>query len=152
MSTVRFMSPEHIAAMNALLEDAPAVRAECARLPRPRVVSYALTDGPDGQVVHWTMTFSDTIRFSLEKASAPDVRFVGDWARMIRATSAGRDGTQVDPGSRWTATKQCSPRSRRRSRRPRRRGRAGGVPFSLREHFETGVTSLRCGPAAVTWS
>src|SRR5690606_4086100 len=80
VSPVEFMSAEHINVMNELLRDAPDVRAACAQLSQPRTMTYRLTDGPGGQVVHWTITFADTVQFSLDEAPAPDVRFVGDWA------------------------------------------------------------------------
>ncbi|PKW16227.1 hypothetical protein [Saccharopolyspora spinosa] len=95
---MEFMSVEHVAAMNKLLQDAPDVRSACTQLSRARVVSYLLTGGPNGEEVHWTITFGDTVQFSLEEASSPDARFVGDWTQMIRAVSAGRGGAQVDAG------------------------------------------------------
>lgn len=92
------MSPVHIAAMNELLHDAPDVRSACAQLRGPRVMSYTLTDGPDGAVVHWTISFTDTVQFALEEVPSPDVRLVGDWAQTIRAAIAAREGQQMDPG------------------------------------------------------
>src|SRR5688500_6663174 len=93
-----FMYADHVAAMNAILEDNPAVRAACATLPQPRAMSYRLADGHDGNTVHWTTTFSDTARFSLVEHPSPDIVFVGDWRQMVRASKANRDGETVDPG------------------------------------------------------
>lgn len=95
---MEFMSADHIATMNALLRDAPTVRAACARLGQPRVLSYYLTDGPGGEPVHWTVTFGETVQFSLAEASTSDVRFVGDWTRMIQAARASQNGDKADSG------------------------------------------------------
>lgn len=95
---MEFMSAEHIAAMNAILEGDPAVRAACTGLSRPYEMTYVLSDGPGGGDVHWTITFGDTMRFSLHEVPSADVRFIGDWKQMIRASSAGRRGEQVDAG------------------------------------------------------
>ena len=95
---MRFMSAEHVEAMNEVLLEAPTVRQACARLGRPRVLSYLLTGGPDGEAVHWTICFDHTIRFLLEEARSPDVRLVGDWKRMIGAVGDSRTGTKTDPG------------------------------------------------------
>ena len=97
MSAVEFMSAEHVAAMNALLEDAPSVRKACSELPVPRVMAYRLADGPDGGDVHWAMTFTDTVRFSLQEHPEPDVCFVGDWTKMILASQGSREGEPQDP-------------------------------------------------------
>lgn len=95
---MEYMSAEHMAAMNELLQSAPEVRAACDQLGESRVMSYLLTNGPDHEDVHWTITFTDTIRFSPEEAAAPDLRFTGDWRQMIRSARAGREGKQIDPG------------------------------------------------------
>jgi hypothetical protein len=95
---MEFMSEEHVAAMNALLEDAPQVREACAQLDRPRTMSYRLADGPAGRDVHWAVTFTDTVRFSLDEKAEPDVLLVGSWTQMIRASRANRHGEQIDPG------------------------------------------------------
>jgi hypothetical protein len=91
------MSPEHVAVMNALLEDDEAVRAACADLAAPFTLGYELADGPGGETVHWSMAFTDTVRFGLEKVDA-DLLFRGDWARMVRASKGNRDGQPGDPG------------------------------------------------------
>jgi hypothetical protein len=96
-ATVLFMSQEHVDRMNALLVDSVEVLAACAHLPRPFAMAYRLADGPDGHVVHWRMSFGETVRFDLLGEPA-DVVLAGDWQRMIRASSAGRDGEVVDPG------------------------------------------------------
>jgi len=97
MSKPGFMSPEHVAAMNAILEKDAAVRAACAELEKPVTMAYELADGPDGDTVWWSMTFTDTVRFGLEKTDA-DLLFTGDWKRMVRASKSSRDGDATDPG------------------------------------------------------
>ena len=97
--TVDFMSQEHVDLMNALLAPSEDVRAACAQLAGPRTLGYALTDGPDGADVHWRVTCADTVRFSLDAGPA-DVLLVGDWAQMIRASRATRDGEVIDAGVR----------------------------------------------------
>ena len=94
-----FMSPEHVDRMNALLAGSEELRAACAGLAAPRVMAYRLADGPAGRTVHWRMLFHDTVRFELTEGPA-EVVYVGDWAQMIRAARAGRDGAVVDPGLR----------------------------------------------------
>lgn len=96
-----FMSQEHVDAMNELLERSADVREACAATPTGpagRVLAYRLTDGPEGSTVRWSITFTDTVRFALEEHPSPDVTFVGDWSRMIRAARASRAGEPLDPG------------------------------------------------------
>lgn len=93
-----FMSAEHVATMNSLLAASAAVQRACRALAWPRVVRYDLADGPRGEPVHWTMTFDDSVQFSLEGSAAPDLVFVGDWKQMIRASKASRSGEAADPG------------------------------------------------------
>lgn len=93
-----FMSPEHVATMNELLDASAEVRAACSVLPQPRVMAYALEDGPDRRTVHWAMSFHDTVRFSLDPAAEPDVLLRGDWRRMMRASEVNRRGETADPG------------------------------------------------------
>jgi hypothetical protein len=95
---MEFMSAEHVEAMNTILEASAPVREACAALAAPGVLAYRLSDGPGGATVHWAVTCSDTVRFSLEAASAPDVLLTGDWARMVRGARANREGETVDPG------------------------------------------------------
>jgi hypothetical protein len=97
MSKPLFMSPEHVATMNAILDTDAAVRKACAELEKPLTMGYELSDGPGGETVYWSMTFTDTVRFGLEKTDA-DLLFTGDWANMIRATMSSRQGKPVDPG------------------------------------------------------
>jgi hypothetical protein len=92
-----FMSSEHVAAMNELLDASADVRIACAALPQPRVMAYALEDGPDGRTVHWAVSFHGTVRFSLDPAPEPDVLLRGDWRRMMRASDANRRGETADP-------------------------------------------------------
>ena len=93
-----FMSQHHVDMMNALLAGAGAVQEMCASLGGRRVLTYDLTGGPDGDTVHWTMTLEDTVQFSLDRPSHPDVIFTGDWSRMIRATRGAQAGAPQDPG------------------------------------------------------
>lgn len=92
-----FMSPEHVKQINEILAADEAVRTACAGLERPLTMGYALSDGPDGATVYWAMTFTDTVRFSLDQVDA-DLLFTGDWARMVRASRANREGRTTDPG------------------------------------------------------
>lgn len=92
-----FMSPEHVARMNAILAADEAVRRACSELDAPVMLAYALADGPGGETVHWTMSFTDTVRFGLEAVEA-DLLFTGDWQRMIRASKASREGSPQGPG------------------------------------------------------
>jgi hypothetical protein len=94
------MSKEHVAAMNERLREDEGVRAECGKLGRPYAMAYRLSDGPVGETVHWTMSFDDTVQFSLDEHPSPDISFVGDWSRMVRASAANRKGEQLDPGVR----------------------------------------------------
>lgn len=59
-------------------------------------ISLALPIADD--VAEWTMTCSDTARFSLQEDPSADVTFAGDWALMIRSSRANRDGVAADPG------------------------------------------------------
>lgn len=93
-----FMSSEHVAAMNALLDASTEVRAACSALPQPRVMAYALEDGPDGHTVHWVASFRSTMQFSLDAVDQPDVLLRGDWRQVVRASDANRRGELVDPG------------------------------------------------------
>lgn len=94
---MEFMSAEHVAAMNALLQDHEDVRKECAELPRTYALGYRLSGGPSG-TVHWTLRFDDTVIFALGEHPSPDLTIVGDWRRMIRSAAAARARQQVDPG------------------------------------------------------
>jgi hypothetical protein len=91
-----FMSAQHVAAMNDILDRSPEVRAACALLPGPRTVGYRLAHGPDGATVHWAVTFQETVVFGLDWRDA-DVVFVGDWAAAVRSAQARREGGAVDP-------------------------------------------------------
>lgn len=95
---MEYMSAAHVAAMNAILADSATVKAACAQLDGPRVLSFALTDGPGGETVHWAISFRETVRFDLAEEPAPDVRIIADWARMIRASQAAREGREEDIG------------------------------------------------------
>jgi hypothetical protein len=92
------MSQQHLDVMNQLLQRAVAVKEICASLGSRRVMTYDLTGGPDGQPVHWTVTLDDTVQFSLDRASDPDVVLSGDWSRMIRASRSAQAGDPQDPG------------------------------------------------------
>jgi hypothetical protein len=95
---MEFMSPEHVEAMNRVLDQDEAIRQACAGLDGPRVLAFRLSDGPGGTDVHWTLTFDRTMRFSLDEHPSPDILMTGDWKRMIQATEAGRRGEALDPG------------------------------------------------------
>ena len=93
---VEFMSQQHVDMMNTLLDRSEEVRFACTSLPRPRAVAYRLSNGPDGGLVHWHMSCSDTVRFSLSQLPT-DALMVGDWTQVIRATRARGNGANVDP-------------------------------------------------------
>lgn len=99
MTTPVFMSPEHVRAMNEILAESSAVRAACAELDHDYAMCYELHDGPGGRTVYWAMTFGpDTgVRMSLEKPDRADLTYVGDWARLVRASAAQRRGERHDP-------------------------------------------------------
>lgn len=101
--SVAFMSPGHVASMNALLTGARDVLRHCQALGRRYVVAYELTDGPAGAAVHWRVSFDPVIgvRFGLTApATDPDVVLRGDWCAMVRASAARRAGTGAAPGLR----------------------------------------------------
>lgn len=97
MTSVEFMSQQHVDRMNALLESSAEVRSACSQLPAPRTLAYRLAEGPDGRDVHWRVTCRDTVQFSLDDGPA-DLVLVGGWAQMIRSSRAARDGEAVDAG------------------------------------------------------
>lgn len=95
-----FMSREHVRIVNRQLANADPVRRACADLDRSYTVGYELHQGPGSAVVHWAIVFDpvDGVRMELAKTEAPDLTYVGDWARVVRASAAGRRGKQLDPG------------------------------------------------------
>lgn len=97
MADPLFMSPEHIAIMNDRLAASVEVREICSDLERPISLAYVLADGPDGQTVHWTVSFDETVSFGLEPKDA-DVTLRGDWTRMVRTSRGAREGEDSDPG------------------------------------------------------
>ena len=100
---IKFMSAEHVAAMNELLRDAPEVRDVCSVLDREHVMAYRLTGGPDGRDVLWSVIFGDTVQFELRDDDAPDVLLVGDWGAMIRTLHDARSGSATSPDLTLTA-------------------------------------------------
>ena len=94
---IDFMSAGHVAAMNELLRDAPAVREACADLDRPHHMLYRLAHGPHGGDVHWCLTFDETVQFELCDHPAPDVLLTGDWRTMIQALHDTRAGRASSP-------------------------------------------------------
>jgi hypothetical protein len=97
MTKLVFMSPEHVAAMNAILAGDRSVLEACAQLAKPVTMGYQLVDGPGGETVHWRVTIAKTVQFSLGKGNS-DVLLTGDWGRVIRASQAQREGTECEPG------------------------------------------------------
>ena len=93
------MSQAHCDAMNAATRNSEAVREACASLPRSLSLTYQLSGGPDGEIVHWTVRFDETVTFSLEPSPSADITITGDWARVVRASRAARDGAADDSGS-----------------------------------------------------
>lgn len=93
MSTLVFMSPEHVARMNELLATDPVSKAECAKLDRCWNMVYELSHG--AQTVWWTMRFDPAqgVSFHLQApAHAADILLRGEYRTMMefmRATKAG---------------------------------------------------------------
>lgn len=100
MTAPLFMSRAHVDTMNELLADAAHVRTACGELDRGYVVGYELHEGPEGRTVYWSMVFDPHtgVVMGLEEPDLADVTFVGDWARVVAASAAGRRGEQRDPG------------------------------------------------------
>lgn len=97
-ATPMFMSQQHLDQMNDLLQSADAVKEMCASLGARRVMTYDLTGGPGGHTVHWTVTLDDTVQFSLDRPSHPDIVLSGDWSRLVRASRGAHAGDPQDPG------------------------------------------------------
>ena len=89
---MEFMSDKHVAAMNALLLNDSAVRAECSRLPVPYVIEYELLNGPGQKTVRWHVSFADTVQFALTGHPAPHLVAIMQWRDMVLSSSAGRTG------------------------------------------------------------
>lgn len=84
----KFMSYEHIDALNRRLSNEKSVMALCASLERDLILLYENSDGPDGAKVYWRtdLTRSGGVRFSLEKGTEPpDVVIVGCYWDIIDA-------------------------------------------------------------------
>ncbi|WP_224388330.1 hypothetical protein [Pseudonocardia sp. ICBG1293] len=98
MSTVVFMSGEHVVRMNDLLRRSPDVREACAALDRDYTIAYELHDAPDGGTVYWVLAFErgTGARFSLEPSGTADLTYVGGWRAAIRAARAARAGRTSD--------------------------------------------------------
>lgn len=89
-----FMSARHVAEMNRRLAASPLIVDVCARLERPLRLAYALSVGPGGSTVHWTVTADRAgLRFGLgEPSEGVDLLVESDWADMIRTVEADRRG------------------------------------------------------------
>lgn len=97
MSQPIFMSPEHVASMNAILAGDEASKAACGALEREYLLTYELEHRSG--TVYWTMHFDPGygVRFSLAPpAREPDVVFRGDYVESIRASAAAKAGRNVD--------------------------------------------------------
>lgn len=93
---IKFMSRDHVAAMNEILATSTAARTAGAALDRDYVLGYRLTDGPGGDVVHWTFRLGPGgLALSLDPADRPDVLITGDYGDAIRASQAAREGRQL---------------------------------------------------------
>jgi len=93
---LRFMSSEHVRAMNDRLGSSPEMAQACAALDRSYTVTYRLSDGPDGADVHWTVRLTPSeVVFSLETAGDADVCFVDSYRRMVDAAESARQGEAV---------------------------------------------------------
>lgn len=96
MSRLEFMSAEHVAEMNRLLERDEATRRACRELDRPYLMLYELRHRPE--TVYWAISFDPTkgVRFALERPQQPpDLVIRGDYAESIRATAAAKSGSDV---------------------------------------------------------
>ncbi len=95
MRKLSFMSAEHVAEMNRLLDASAAVHEASAALDRLYVLHYDLSDGPRGEQVHWTMTFaSDGVRFGLEAPDRADIVVAASYDDAIEASRASREGRE----------------------------------------------------------
>jgi len=97
MQKPRFMSPEHVAIMNAKLAKSAEVREILAVLERPLVVAFELTNGPDGETVYWSLALGDTAHFGLAPCAGADITYCGDWKSMIQLTLGQKPETDVVP-------------------------------------------------------
>lgn len=92
-----FMSPEHVAIMNERLALSAEVKYILATLDHPLSMAFELTDGPDGETVHWSLVFAGTARFGLQPHPSADVTMRGDWTSMIRQTMGQPTNSEVTP-------------------------------------------------------
>jgi pimeloyl-ACP methyl ester carboxylesterase len=94
----RFMSPEHVAIMNARVARAAEVQRRCAALGRSYIVAYVLTDAPLGASAHWRVEAGpgSGVRFALGPATA-DVTIHCDYRAMLAATQDARAGRPASP-------------------------------------------------------
>jgi hypothetical protein len=92
MTDPLFMSPEHVAVMNARLGASEELARAAAGLTRSYVMAYRLTDARTGRVEHWVLHFAPHgVWFSLEPSETADLTFVGDYQRMIDTTRSRGD-------------------------------------------------------------
>lgn len=98
MTSLIFMSPEHVRRMNELLAESDLVLEACAKLDRNFEIAYELKGGPDG-TVYWILDFGPSAgaAFSLAAPNAADLTFLGNWAETIRDSKAFRDGEGDEP-------------------------------------------------------
>lgn len=85
MSKLIFMSPEHVASMNAVLVKDAASKAACAKLDRCWTMAYELAHGAD--TVWWTMSFdpAEGVSFSLDRPANPaDVLYRAEYRPYLR--------------------------------------------------------------------
>lgn len=100
MSAPRFMSPQHVDAMNEILEDSTPVQDACSGLARCYTLAYELQAGPDGHPVYWSMVFDPDrgVVMGLDRLESADMVIRGSWVEAVRAARAQRRGEEHDPG------------------------------------------------------
>lgn len=94
----RFMGPEHVTAMNALLKG--RLRDECAPFDRDCRMHYEIVGDPDG-IRSWTVTVGpDGVRFGLDEAEQNPVIVVrATYRELAAAAQATRAEKESPPDS-----------------------------------------------------
>ena len=98
MGKLAFMSPEHVAHMNALLANDVASKEACAKLDRCWTMVYELSDA--SRIVWWTMSFDPAqgVAFSLDPPhAAADILYRGDYRSYMEWMRRHKAGEQPGP-------------------------------------------------------
>ncbi|MGO4258843.1 hypothetical protein [Marmoricola sp. RAF53] len=94
--------------MNDLLRDDEGIRAACAQLDRLRAMTFRVVDVPVGEHIFWTITYRDTLQFSLTD-HPPDIMVTATWDDMVRATRSSRAGSPTKPELSVQGSEALSP-------------------------------------------